>query len=641
MQNNFFYVLDIETSSIFDDKDISKPSAVWLSYGYMTKYYTYCDTKEYFYFREWEELRMYLQKINSMTTSSIICYSHNLAYEFEFLIRNVTRPSRVLANKTHGIIEGKLKDYDNIIFRCSYQLTNYPLYRLGQIINLPKFEDDYSTIFPYEDVPEQKKKYCRRDCDIVGEYIKQRFLPEYKTINNIPLTTTGIVRHKFKKYYTTEEWDLMPPENCYKALCSAFMGGVTTSNPLYTNVNLYNVHSYDITSSYPYVMLKEKYSRQIKKSEDLTMHSKTWIALIRFEKIRSKYDYGWLPSSKAVEMSVNTELFNGKIIYSEYISYYITSVDLTSINLIYEYDKMRVIEMYELDEPQPLPLCYIDTLKYFAEEKNRLKQELKNKDLDDKTREELENDYMISKGHFNSIYGMSVQKLMQEDYTIDDNFVWHTVDKEYKQQPNKHLKRNFLFGIFITAYARYNLLKGIITNCPDTFVYCDTDSIKFIGENKFIDTNEKLEEYQNNKAIKNLGKFDYEGTYEEFKTYGAKKYCYRKNGDYEMVVAGLPKMNKVKNEKWNIKTIDDFYLGRVFPKCKLAKKYINGDSILEQDDNENVKITKDEAYDFYIEHNITTNGGVLLYPVDYKLDMTDHDKNYCAEVQELRERFFK
>ena len=42
-------------------------------------------------------------------------------------------------------------------------------------------------------------------------------------------------------------------------------------------------------------------------------------------------------------------------------------------------------------------------------------------------------------------------------------------------------------------------------------------------------------------VFKNLGKFDYEGTYSRFKTLGAKRYITEAHGEVKCTVAGLPK----------------------------------------------------------------------------------------------------
>ena len=57
---------------------------------------------------------------------------------------------------------------------------------------------------------------------------------------------------------------------------------------------------------------------------------------------------------------------------------------------------------------------------------------------------------MKSKNELNSIYGMMVQKLTNPEYYIDDNYLWHEKENNYKIK-NKKLNRNFLYGIYITG----------------------------------------------------------------------------------------------------------------------------------------------------------------------------------------------
>lgn len=203
--------------------------------------------------------------------------------------------------------------------------------------------------------------------------------------------------------------------------------------------------------------------------------------------------------------------------------------------------------------------------------KSRAKRKSKTDPESDPRWLELEFFYLLAKGDFNSIYGMCVQKLMQSDYEVDDLFVWHEIEPKYRQNLNKHLGRNFLYGIYTTAYARKNLLQAIIKNCPETFVYCDTDSVKFIGDTPFIDTNKALpEQYQSIPFLSRIGRFDKEHTYETFVTYGAKKYANTFSGDNKLylTVAGLPKYN---SDEGCIKRIEQFRPGIVFENCKLAK----------------------------------------------------------------------
>lgn len=652
--NYYFLVLDIETSTEFKDVEengrIKKsPLISWLSYGYCKLYDCNGNTKRSLPFRKWEELDTFLRKISNYFYSyKIVCYVHNLAYEFDFLIKNISKPKKMLANNSHSVISTTLEKYKNIEFKCSYQLSGYALRKVGERVNLPKLESDYRTIYPEDNITEEEWYYCERDCDIVAKDITKTYLKEYSKISDIPLTKTGRVRKKFKEFYNSIykendcEWDLMPPENCYQAMLDSFAGGIAISNPLFTGINLKNVHSYDIKSSYPYVCLKELYPYTIRKEENPTLlklsEFKFWIAKIKFYNIRSKFTWAWLSKDKMNDFDTNAEFFNGKLISGDYAIRTLTSVDYEMICETYKFSEIEVLEFYPLEKYSYLPYPYIETIKVYGKEKDRLSKELKKLEEEGKegTQEyiELSADYMLSKNDFNSIYGMSVQKLVQEEYEINNNFVWDKKDLKYKYKENRHLKRNFLYGIFITAYGRRNLLRAIIKNCPLTFVYSDTDSIKFTGDNIFIDTNERLTgEFATISYLASLGKFEYEKTYQEFKTFGAKKYAFKYLDKYGVTVAGLPK------HKAEITSLDDFYCGKEFKDCKLAKKYIyNSEVTITNEYDEIIKQSKDlEIKIFLDENNIKSNGGVSLFPVSYLLDMTKNDKAYIKYIRNLYE----
>lgn len=646
--NNYFLVLDIETSSLFQDEDGKNyPCAVWLSYAYCKLYNTAGETVSKCYFREWEELKDYFRSIQRQFFGyEIKCYVHNLAYEFDFLIKNISRPKEILSNTTHNIISSILLDFPNIQFCCTYMLSGYSLAKIGDMINFPKLESDYRTIYPYDSVTEEEKEYCERDCDIVAKYICQVCLQEFKILSNIPLTKTGRVRKTFNVFYNQLdkkkiEWDLMPPTNCYQAMCDAFQGGVVISNPLFTNIVLRVVHSYDIASSYPYVMLREQFPYTIRKQEmfskeDLT-YFKFWIAKIKFIDISSKFMWQWLSESKLQEFDKDTtEFYNGKVISSKYIVRTVTNIDFDLIEKTYDFKDYEILEFYPLEKYDYLPEPYINTIKHYSKRKYELKQKLSKIDENSAEYTEVEREYMLSKNDFNSIYGMTVQKLVQPEFTVDENYVWKEIDKPYLCNTKKHMKRNFLFGIYVTAYARRNLIYAILENCPYTFVYCDTDSIKFIGENKFKDTNAILQdEYLQIPSLAKLGRFEYEKTYEEFKTLGAKKYCYLLHGFHHLTVAGLPKKKSENGELVELVTdTDDFKCGIIFENCKLGKRYINNDTTFELDDDWNIINEQEMEVKEYLEENqINTNGGVGLFPTSYVLDMTKVDKHYITKLQ--------
>lgn len=647
----YFLVLDIETST----QEVNDDFMVWLSYGYLNLYNVKGERIETNFFRDWGEYAFLLKNYGRKFYGyEVLVYVHNLSYEFDFLIKNVSPPDKIMTNSTHNIISGTLQKFPQFRYMCTYQLSGLSLREIGKILNFPKLESDYHNYFPEDEIDETDKEYCCRDCDIVAKYIVETQLKEYSLLKNIPYTKTGRVRKRLKEHYKEyvkehgyPDWDLMPDEQCYEAMKRAFSGGVVISSLYTTNVVINNVRCFDITSSYPYAMLKEEFPYTIEKADTFTVAdletTKFWIAKIRFYNITSKFTWQWLSISKMDYFDVNSEFFNGKLMCSPLIERTITSVDYDIIKMTYDFSDIEVLEFYPCKKYSKIPEPYEKTILEVAEKKHSLKEkreEMKKNGVSEEDEEyrEISKEYMLAKNDFNSIYGMLVQDLVQNEFYVDENFIWHKKDVKYKQSP-KHIGRNFLFGIFVTAYARRNVLRGAVINCPETLCYIDTDSIKFIGDFHFQQTNELLDEkYLCNPAVSDLGQFDDEGTYLQYKTLGAKKYAYvSDDGKVRLTVAGLPKQ-KGKGEYY-IDKIEDFSPNTTFKKCKMGKKYVVGNTIFEYDyDTETMtnKKTINWAEVFCHEHNVLTGGGVVLTPVDYALDMTKNDKMHIEHYDKMR-----
>ena len=72
-------------------------------------------------------------------------------------------------------------------------------------------------------------------------------------------------------------------------------------------------------------------------------------------------------------------------------------------------------------------------------------------------------------------------KVIFENRTKD----WHKeelTNEEIVEMLDKEKSKAFLsfaYGVWVTAYARNNLLRNVI-KCDDYVVYCDTDSMKLV-----------------------------------------------------------------------------------------------------------------------------------------------------------------
>ena len=126
-----------------------------------------------------------------------------------------------------------------------------------------------------------------------------------------------------------------------------------------------------------------------------------------------------------------------------------------------------------------------------------------------------------------------------------------TPEAEMLEKSNRSAFQSYAWGVWITAWARYRLEEGIRI-AGNGFVYCDTDSVKYIGDKE--EEWKKYNKIRMKHSLKNgafaddrkgkrhyMGVYESEGIYEEFSTLGAKKYAYRQDGKLHITIAGVSK----------------------------------------------------------------------------------------------------
>ncbi len=270
------FTFDIETISLF------KINNEWRSFDYTKppNYYRENDIKKacvpyiwqfgvndcVYYGREFYDFAQVLKELSDSTVTKFI-YIHNASYEIQFLIDifqdNNWTVSEMCARNVRQPIQFKIKEL-NIVFRCSYMLTNLSLEKSAKKytnINKAVGDLDYNTVHsPLSKLSEKELNYAELDIKTLYEiirYFRDNETNGYKHIQNIPLTQTGEVRRALKNeldyYYFKRQWEIVPNEKMYCYLISAFQGGITHANALYSNQILHNVWSYDEASAYPFV----------------------------------------------------------------------------------------------------------------------------------------------------------------------------------------------------------------------------------------------------------------------------------------------------------------------------------------------------------------------------------------------------
>ena len=586
---NDIFTFDIEVTSAWLDSDENiktyEPgfsSEYWDSMTPLALCYIwqFSVNDDVYYGRDLKDFLKVLQDIPE--DMNVIIWVHNLSYEFEFL-RNILIFTNIFCRKPHSPMKCSAAGFPNIEFRCSYMLTRLSLETWGKQVGVHKKAGDldYEKLrTPLTPLTDSEMDYCEYDCRVVYAGIKT-YLKRYGTIRNIPLTQTGTVRREVKERLTSDEKylkrvkKLVPadPEE-YRMLMDIFAGGYTHANRQHAGiVQTGIIEHYDFASSYPTVMISEKYpmtpwyyTGRFDIPSDEQFEDFAYLLKLKFRRLNTISSNTYMQASKCV--GTNIKFDNGRIISADEVEMFMTEQDWLIIKENYTWEDKEKGEMPEVLElwksaKHYLPKKFVEYILELYKNKTSLKGI--------KEYEEL---YMQSKQYINSLFGMCVTAIIQSEVNllfIDGKWKWKVQKLEYeyvKQQLDKRRhwspreKRYFLsysWGIYVTAYARRNLWK-CITKYDDDVIYSDTDSI-FISERHNFDwynkeITEKLKKACDYHGLdfsltrpkdpegveRPLGIFTKEDDCIEFLTLGAKRYVERRvDGKLHLTVSGINK----------------------------------------------------------------------------------------------------
>lgn len=537
--------------------------------------------------REWSEFIEVMdhitQRLELAKYTRIIIYVHNLAFEFQY-IRYMFKWHKVFAidkrKPVYAITE------TGIEFRCSYILTNYSLEKLGDQLTKYKVSKlvgdlDYSLArHPKTPLTTQEIQYCINDVLVVSAYIKEQIEKE-RYIHKIPLTCTGYCRRfvrknclygpvfklwrkQFRDYHNFIKGLQIRSIDEYKQLKRAFQGGFTHAGAFWSNLTIFNVDHVDFTSSYPYVLLSEKFpmttfmdvdASKITKPE-FENYLKCYACLFdcRIYGLRPKVEFeNYIPAYKCF-LKVGVIENNGRVYSADMIATTLTEVDISIINACYTFDRIEVFNM-KVAEKGYLPIEIIKSIIKLYSDKTTLK------DVEGK-----ENEYLVSKGLLNSVFGMMVTDIVRDNIIYVQDWSSEKADEQKQIEKYNKSRRRFLYypwGVWCTAYARRNLWYGIM-ECAGDYIYSDTDSIFFVNVEAHKDFIERYNTLCETKlrhmcehygldydtdlvpktvegVPKPLGVFDWEKHIDKFKTLGAKRYMTLIKGDLSITVSGVNK----------------------------------------------------------------------------------------------------
>lgn len=588
----------------------------------------------YCFGRTWEQFTKLLDNFYHEGIT-VLVWVHNFSYEFQFMRHWLPfQKDKIFALKSRKVVRA---DIDGVQFRCSYIQTNKSLDAFTRDMGvvhqkLSGVEFDYSKKrYPWTEMTAEELQYCCNDVVGLLEAMRVRMRMENDTLYSLPLTSTGYVRRLAKeamrKFNHKQLQAMMCDVDVYKLLRLEFRGGDTHANRYHVNKILENVASYDRASSYPDVMLNYRFPmsaftpRMITDIGELEKKCQIrdccFIAVFTITNLQQRdiyYGAPYLSLDKAVEISGQV-VDNGRILSANKAVYVFNDIDWKIV-------KSEYVGEVEISQ------VYIAKYGYLPQAFRDLVIDLFHKKTSLKNVDGQELNYMRSKELINSLYGMCAQNPVKPDVIyMDEPDQAFTLEDivDIGEKLEKYNKKAFLlyaWGCWVTAWARLKL-KEMINIVGDNFVYCDTDSVKFLVRDDYKRIVARIEEY--NQGLKELsisnkgyaddkkgithylGVYEYEETYKQFKTLGAKKYAYtRQDGTFKITIAGVPKKAGARE----MGTIENFNVGFVFRNSGKLESVYN-------DSDYGTYYTDDSS-----EHRIEIRSNVVLRESTYEIGLS-------------------
>ena len=533
-----------------------------------------------------------LQKIReNIAGDTLVVYFHNLPYDwvfFElFMFEYFGTPDKQLNIKSHYPLF--ITFSNGIQFRDSLILAQRSLEKWAEDLDVEHKKAagkwDYEKIRNQTgDFSADELEYIEHDTLAGVECIQATLDALGKKIYCAPFTSTGIPREEVRKIGKTNGARALferiaPTYEQYLKLEQLFHGGYTHGNRHLIGELIEGLIScFDFASSYPFVMLSERYPMEKFKpfndcrlSDILDSKDHAFMFKLILIRPRLKSDFTPMPVLQFSKCkTINALQDNGRILKADYIELYTNEIDAAIIKDQYIWDADMCVEV-EYAYKDYLPRWFTD----YIYELFKLKCELKGGDpvL-----------YALAKARLNSMYGLTCQHSIKE--TINENYKTgefkadDTIDTRAEYEKYLNNKNNIL-----PMRNLFELGKCIKDDSKIShWIYSDTDSIYSdswdLTKVEVYNERAKQKLLLNNYGPVNIGGKDFwlgvaehkhlEDDYTEFKVNGAKRYCGRccEDGQLHITVAGVPK----RGAKALNNDIDNFEKGFSFPGSVTGKK---------------------------------------------------------------------
>lgn len=614
--------------------------------------------------RELSDFVDLLYKLKQYTNNHAIkiCYIHNLAFDFNFLI-NILKFKDVFARTPRHPMTIFNEEY-SIEFKCSYILTGLKLETWAESLKLPARKQvgklDYRVLrTPLTPLTKNNIDYAIADLDIIYYGIKL-YKEQYNGLHNIPLTHTGKMRRACEEVMTgqykyCEKVTKLMPQSIeeFNEQTDAFIGGTVLCNWLYKNRVIENLKCYDIASSYPWVLIACRYPMTPffsapKGKEKKYMHNDKYVYIIHFtvEYLESNFNCHFLSKSKAKSIK-NAVVDNGRVVSTSSPSEWtLTSIDYEIFLKCYKHGKINIISF-------KFSKCgYLnDNFRRFIVSLYKNKTTLK--DVEGK-----EEEYQNQKSLINAGYGDFCTKLFCDEIVFDYDNKLSPWDKKIMKKEDFDKKLNsinkkkfknykaFVQGIFVTAHARARIWDAVISGLDENIVYTDTDSLKVVDYNGDYFEKQNNIVMQKHQIIANdlqiplsdlspldikgnehpIGIWEREKDVKFFKSLGCKQYiCEFEDGKKKLTCAGISKL-----AVQCFDTVDDFAINRQLTEKELLNCNDGAGHTAE-------KLTPYYSVDYpaviYPDGYICKyKSGVCLMPTTFNLSITPKDLKLLYET---------
>lgn len=329
-------------------------------------------------------------------------------------------------------------------------------------------------------------------------------LEDYKNavVRYLPREVVQRVREAGKRLVEDFEY-YIPDYFTWSDFKKAYTGGISYVNPEYVETSVYKpITVIDVNSMYPYCLRNFPIPfGRIKKVDgppDLKS-GKPWIASARVSfklknkhnlpciQIKSKYGRAWLRESTDYQKYGEEDKYNEDVIY-------FTSVDYETFLMNYDFTVHNWYFHYEFSGSSNIDgKKFID--KYYAQKSkaDNVMVKIKNTDPNFETNPEYikaKLDRTEAKVIMNSAYGKHGTKyfLYAKDsvYNGPDSPVEYVPETKLSRDPHVEPSHFYCpYAAFVTAYAR-RMLVSTWNKFEGRALYCDTDSIHFLGTKEDI-----------------------------------------------------------------------------------------------------------------------------------------------------------